>query len=1214
MTADSDDEAELIELVFDRFDFLRVLDGDYLDKPGLSGALGYSRSTVDRAVRALSAAGLVVEGNRGYTTSLKGRYLLALFQSYRSDLRDVLELDPIVVEEAADYPLPLEALVGADVTFTAGPSPFYPVEVLGDQLDATAYGTFVFARRPNLAFLEELTAWITAGHSCRIVAPESVVTALWRESPVFLETIQAAADCSVRTGDVPPFSFSLRAVDGTTHLTLVDYDETGHPRCVVQNTSEASVAWGEQSAQSLWTDATPFDLGGHAPADVTDPTDQTAPTDPAESTNPPGQTEHADTTDPTNQTDRDPSNSTDGGTDERSDDAADERSVHGDDLPTTLHAQGFVRLSPAYFDRVGVSAPLACWRAGFDLGEVRAGYALDRHRPTPEGRENVTDDVFGRLRDGDDHVVVGPPGSGKSTVCMSVATRWFERECGPVVYRKSGQREPFTATAHLAAYLASTPGHALVVVEDATRKEANAVFELVREFADDAGVTFLLDSRESEWRDGHLEGAARLESHRTQGIDVVSVPAVDSRERERVVAHFEETVGRPVGVDPEEFNPGEDDELAPGEMYLFFHRLARYVGTATSGDTGPTALIDDIDGVYEDLRRVDETVGPDVGVLVNLLNAAGLDVELPLAYALAATTEDESLVEAALDELERSVLYSALGATDTVRTVHETWSTRFLQRLLDRESERRARRRFERCLSALFSLVDDEDARRRVQSVFGGTADVVRTIAADPGSWGDRLVENVFRLGVNNPTLSALFAETDYSGVDVPRACDADRRVDVRRWRARMFVNGGELDRAKREFESLAELGPDDGGPDDETNVRARADGFAGLAELAQYAGEMDRARDAARTALELFERIDDDDGRSDVLNALGTIEARSDHPEAARERYERALALREAVGNETKVASTLTNLARVEQATGSYDRARAHARQSLERYRAVGYRWGEALSLSMLAVIEIDDGTLTDAERYARLGLEIRREIGDTMGAASSAANLGEIERCRGDVEDAHDRYLDLLDAVADEQLGWVNGGVHLGLARTTLELGDPESALEHAERAVTRCAEHESRATAARIVQVWAHLERGDLDRARAVADDAVDRAADLGPEQQARADAALGRVLVETGDVEAGLARVRDAVDAPLDPYVEGRLNGRYADALRTAGRPDEALAAFERAVDCFAAVEATGRMRETAAEALDLAATLGDDSSVARFEARLDRDRDGAVTGH
>ncbi|WP_233510400.1 hypothetical protein [Haloferax sp. Atlit-4N] len=201
MTRDDDLVTEQLELAADRFDFLNALDGARLDKRDLTEVLPYSRSTVDRAIRDLTAAGFVLDDG-DYTTSLKGGQFISLFRATRDAAADVLELDSFVAGAAADYPLPVEAVVGGDELRT-DPRVSHPFDALGNRLKATNNGTFVLPYLPSQTFVDRCTTWLVDGHSCRFVAPNSVVTAIWRAYPAFLETVQTVPDCELRVGEVP---------------------------------------------------------------------------------------------------------------------------------------------------------------------------------------------------------------------------------------------------------------------------------------------------------------------------------------------------------------------------------------------------------------------------------------------------------------------------------------------------------------------------------------------------------------------------------------------------------------------------------------------------------------------------------------------------------------------------------------------------------------------------------------------------------------------------------------------------------------------------------------------------------------------------------------------------------------------------------------------------------------------------------------------------
>ena len=164
------------------------------------------------------------------------------------------------------------------------------------------------------------------------------------------------------------------------------------------------------------------------------------------------------------------------------------------DRAVLLDDQGFVQLTEGYVARREPASLLDAWRRGPTLADVRAGRAVPRN-PPDDGTDagTMTAAVLTRLRAGVDCAVLGPPGSGKSTVCKRVACEWFDAGRGPVLYRESGSGATFDDPAALARESARAEGHLLVVVEDAVQPDAQAVFDLLDRVGDAEDVTLLVD-------------------------------------------------------------------------------------------------------------------------------------------------------------------------------------------------------------------------------------------------------------------------------------------------------------------------------------------------------------------------------------------------------------------------------------------------------------------------------------------------------------------------------------------------------------------------------------------------------------------------------------------------------------------------------------------------------------------------------------------------
>ncbi len=152
-------------------------------------------------------------------------------------------------------------------------------------------------------------------------------------------------------------------------------------------------------------------------------------------------------------------------------------------------AWGFGRLDLA--DLVAAADP----DHEFEVGDLRADDG------DPPFRRQVLED----LRAGDGPIVLtAGPECGKSTVCRRVAHEWVDRDHGTVFYRGSEARQPFTGERALLTGIDEAQdvgdGVPLVVVEDATRESARAVFEVIERSLDhERDVAFLLDARTSEW-------------------------------------------------------------------------------------------------------------------------------------------------------------------------------------------------------------------------------------------------------------------------------------------------------------------------------------------------------------------------------------------------------------------------------------------------------------------------------------------------------------------------------------------------------------------------------------------------------------------------------------------------------------------------------------------------------------------------------------------
>jgi tetratricopeptide (TPR) repeat protein/predicted transcriptional regulator len=1217
-----DRDDDLLALASKRLDFLERLADDALEKREMVEALGHSRSTVNRAVAELADAGLVRATDDGHVTTLTGRLTAEMYRRVSDEARDVRATTDVLAPLPSESPIGLELVAGADIERTDGPPPYRSLERLRDAIrDADGVRAVV----PTLSNLETLRVCrsrvVEDGMPVEVVTSRELFERVANRFPGVLRHLALGADCSVSTADVPAFTTLLVETDGRTAVTVVVYTDDNAIHGVVENDRPAAVRWAESLYGRVRTRATdrtdeleafgggrdggiPSDEGRREAAGSTGRTARPPETETQSRSESRGQTQSQSETQSQSRSQSETQNQSERGHESASEDGDRGRrenrtrseggspapgepasgatsepgtessagstpgsrssriDVRPDPSVLAVEANGFVRLSREYFERREPQPPAVCWRTGLDLVEVHAGYAIDREFTRDGRRENLTDHLVNRLRQGTDQVVVGPPGSGKSTACKAVACRWYENDYGPVFYRESGRGDAFDSRPALGRRLRQVDGQALVVIEDAVRAEANEVFTLMAEFGGSSTVTFLLDAREEEWQQpDEFPIDAGLEAYRRETVETVVMPRLDRTECRRLVRRFEDTVGATVESRVEELLEGIEREsettaegASPGRMLLLLHRLSSYADPLASYDSRtPTTLAEDVQRTYELLRESEDELALDVGVTVALLNACGVGVYPDLVHALAADGGHDA-VRDALSTLEGRVLFGADrtdGDAGRYRSIHESWSRLFLEHLLTATPEREARRRFGRCVSALLSLADDARLRERIDWEFEGEATYVNEITVAPDEWADEFLRRVFTLGREYPGIAPLFGKSEYSHIELPAACSAEAPIRCTEWRGEMYRRAGQYDRATREFERLADLANEADVLDAERTSAKVALSLTKRGEIEMHRGDLEEADASLTRGLERYRDLGDERGAAASLLRLGVLAwTRGDVP-TAEERISRSLDTYRDLGDRRGESECLGNLAVIAIRAGDLESAREYATRSLEVRRALGARLGEADSLRLLGRIAFERGAFETAEERANRSFEIARDVGAGRTEANALMLLGEISRERGATAEATE-YLERSLEI------WQDLGVDHGRADCLRTLGN-----------VAR--------------------EQGSLDEA----EDALRRSLELVREVGDRREEAetlvdLGELARETGDP--GLARERFET---------------ASEVYRDVGAERDALHTLERLVDVCESSGETERAVQHCEAAVDLARRVGLADERTTFETTLDR---------
>ncbi|CCQ34298.1 TPR repeat domain containing protein [Halorhabdus tiamatea SARL4B] len=730
--------------------------------------------------------------------------------------------------------------------------------------------------------------------------------------------------------------------------------------------------------------------------------------------------------------------------------------------------EGFRQLSPVYFERA-TPTPETSWRTTFTLADVEAGIPARR-----DGHDDqyADEELLAALRKGEDRLVVGRAGAGKSTLCKQVAVAWYQHsELGEVLYRDSDAGGGFESTEALREAIDRGDGHVLVVVEDAIRANARAIFDVIEEYDAVADVTFLLDARTEELDSDSdaqtLDQSGERRQLRVAGsIERYYLPAISEADVERTIAAFEGATGRTVDRSAGELY--EEIRAEGGEgigrfLLLSFH-LPFGDGAVERGENESglethvrsryrTLMNPGSEEALRDLSRFDADLLADVGVMVNLLNASGIGIYPELVHALGyeyghdVETHDE--IEGIRKALEGWFLFPVDDDSEQVRTTHDLWSTLYLRAVardyLEQRANSRRRERSEpraaRCMDSLFALFDDEAHREALSQEFPESS-MLKIVERNLEAKADEYVKLVFGLTRRWSTLAPLAGTETTARYDLPTACSDKTCQLVMYLRGHAQLDYGTYLKARGEYERLLE---------DAQSTRDRqlkANSLGNLGIVAEMRGEYEKARKYIQQALELERELGDVKGESKSLSNLGIIAGNLGAFDQAKEYHQRSLDLARELDRRQGEAKTLNNLGSIAQKLGEYEQAREYFQQSLDLTREVGDRRLEATCLGNLGLVSDELGESEGAREYHMRSLKLKRELGDQPGEVSTLNNLGSVALELEEYEQAREYFQQSLQLA--RELGDRNNEAktlgNLGLVAGSL--GEVDQAREYHQR----------------------------------------------------------------------------------------------------------------------------------------------------------------------
>ncbi len=219
------------------------------------------------------------------------------------------------------------------------------------------------------------------------------------------------------------------------------------------------------------------------------------------------------------------------------------------------------------------------------------------------------------------------------------------------------------------------------------------------------------------------------------------------------------------------------------------------------------------------------------------------------------------------------------------------------------------------------------------------------------------------------------------------------------------------------------------------------------VAGLARELGDLERAKDEARRAYQLGEKLGKSELVASALNERVGVSLTAGRMTEALELAERTLLLRREIGDPAETAKILNNIGLINARTGRYADALAYYMESLRLKEEMGADHSAASTLNNLAIVRFEMGDFEASQECLIRARGIYERRGDLVGLADVLDNLGRVKREQGELDEALGFHLASLEL--ERKLGRPEG-----MAISLSHAGQIYNLLGRHEEALESCA----------------------------------------------------------------------------------------------------------------------------------------------------------------